>query len=93
MLVVFAALAAAFGVVVWILGKRRGDRLAGQVALLGIPGVYLAGLASWGDSRWFYVPGLSMMAGAVLVQVVGWRRAANRSTDDRSTSHEREGSP
>jgi hypothetical protein len=92
MLIVFAAIGVAVGVAGWIVGKRKGDRLAGRAVLLGIPGVYLAGLASWGESRWLYVPGLSLMAGAVLVQVVGWRQGSSRSTDDRLTSHESEGS-
>ena len=92
MVIIFAALMMVVGVAGWIVGKRKGDRLAGRGVLLGIPGVYLAGLASWGESRWLYVPGLSMMAAAVLVQIVGWRRGSSRSTDDRATSDEAEGS-
>jgi hypothetical protein len=79
MLIIFAVLAAAFGVAVWLLGRRKGDRLAGPVALLGIPGVYIAGLASWGAPRWLYVPGVTLIAGAVLIQVLGWRRSAART--------------
>ena len=92
MVIIFAALMMVVGVAGWIVGKRKGDRLAGRSVLLGIPGAYLAGLASWGESRWLYLPGLSMMAGAVLVQIVGWRRGSSSSTDDHSTSHEAEGS-
>jgi hypothetical protein len=90
-LIIFAIVSAVFGAAVWILGTRKGDRLAGPSALLGIPGVYIAGLASWGGPRWLYVPGLSLMAGAVLVQVLGWRRHASRSDSDRQTDHETEG--
>ena len=90
-LITFAIVAAAFGAAVWILGRRKGDRLAGPCALLGIPGVYIAGLASWGGPRWLYAPGLSLMAGAVLVQVLGWRRDASCSDSDRQTGRETDG--
>jgi hypothetical protein len=89
-LIIFAIVAAAFGVAVWILGRRKGDRLAGASALLGIPGVYIAGLASWGGPRWLYAPGLSLIAGAVLVQVLGWRQDASCSDSDRQTEREKE---
>jgi hypothetical protein len=86
-LIIFAILAAVFGVAVWILERRRGERLAGLAGLLGIPGVYVAGLASWGGPRWLYVPGVSLMAAAVLVQVLGWRRQASRSDIDEQSDH------
>jgi hypothetical protein len=83
LLITFGFFAAAFGVVVTLLGRRKGDRLAGRVALLGVPGVYIAGLASWGEPRWLYVPGLGLIAGAILLQVVGWRRGSFRNDGDR----------
>jgi len=92
-LIVFAILAAVFAVVVWIMERRRGERLAGLSGLLGIPGVYIAGLASWGGPRWLYVPGVSLMAGFVLVQVLGWRRQVSQSDIDGQSDHGWEGPP
>lgn len=69
-----AAIFAAIGVVAWVRARRKRERLAGLTLLLGIPGVYIADFASWDESRWLYAPALAMMAGAVLVQVLAWRR-------------------
>jgi hypothetical protein len=58
-----AAFSAAFGLLVWLLRRRQGDPFLRLNLLLGIPGVYLAGLASWGEPTWLFVPGLTLMAG------------------------------
>jgi hypothetical protein len=68
-----AAFFAAGSLVVWFL-ERRKDRLIGRVLLLGVPGVYLSGLASFGAPGWLYIPGLTLLAAGYVVQVRAWRR-------------------
>jgi hypothetical protein len=77
-LIASGAIFAAIGAVAWVRARRKRERLAGLTLLLGIPGVYIADFASWDEPRWLYAPALVMMAGAVLVQVVAWRRQSRR---------------
>lgn len=77
---------AAGGVPVWLLRRRKGDRQVGPWLLLAVPGVYLAFLATLGEPMWLFVPGLSLMAGAVLVQILGWRSTAPPSDGDRGAN-------
>lgn len=69
-----AAIFAAIGVVAWVRARRKRERLVGLTLLLGIPGVYIADFASWDEPTWLYAPAAAMVAGAVLVQVLAWRR-------------------
>jgi hypothetical protein len=69
-----AAFLAVFGLLGWRLSRRKGDRYAGWLLLAGLPGLYLAFLASIGVSRWLYIPGLGLLAPACVIQVVSWRR-------------------
>jgi uncharacterized membrane protein len=69
---------AAIGAVAWVRARRKRERLAGVTLLLGIPGVYIADFASWDEPRWLYAPAGVMMAGAVVVQVLAWRRQSRR---------------
>lgn len=64
-----AAFLAVFGLVTWFLfrGKRGGSTWS---LLLGLPGVYLAWLASIGAPKWLYIPGLSLLGASYLVQIV-----------------------
>jgi len=45
-MIIFAIVFAVFGAAVWVIERRKGDRLAGPWALLAIPGVYIASVAS-----------------------------------------------
>jgi hypothetical protein len=68
----------AFGAVVWLVERRRGNRL-GPALLTGIPGVYLCGWASTGGPAWLYVPGVPLLAAGYLLQVIRvQRRPAGR---------------
>jgi hypothetical protein len=69
-----AVFLAAFGVVVWLLERRKGDRYSGRILLVGLPGLYLAGLASLGAPKWLYIPGLGLIVAAYVMQIVIWRR-------------------
>lgn len=81
-----AAFLVVFGLVVWLLERRKGDRytgrvlvaglpgISGRVLLVGLPGIYLAGLASSGAPKWLYIPGLGLMAVSYLMQIVIWHR-------------------
>jgi len=62
---------AVFGLLVWYLERRKGRPYAGRVLLTGVPGVYLAGLASFGATKWLYIPGLGLMAVSYLLQLAG----------------------
>jgi hypothetical protein len=83
-----AAFYAAGGVAVWLLRRRKGDRQAGPWLLLVVPGVYLAFLSTMGEPRWLFLPGLALIAGAVLVQILGWRSATPRSDSDRGADQD-----
>jgi hypothetical protein len=76
-----AAFFAVGGLVIWLVRRRKAGRLEGLELLLAIPGVYLAGLASWGEPTWLFVPGLVLIAGNVVVQVLGWRRQESSAGD------------
>jgi hypothetical protein len=69
-----AAFLAVFGLLAWRFSRRKGDRYAGWVLLVGLPGLYLAFLASLGVARWLYIPGLGLLASSYVMQVVSWRR-------------------
>ena len=62
------------GLVIWLLERRKGDRYTGRYLLVGLPGLYLAGLPAFGASRWLYIPGLSLLVLSQLVPIVIWRR-------------------
>jgi hypothetical protein len=81
-----AAIFAAVGIVGWIRARRKSERFAGLTLLLGIPGIFLADFASWDESRWLYIPALGMIAAAVLVQILAWRRRSHPREDARRTS-------
>jgi hypothetical protein len=67
-----AAFFAAGGLVIWFF-ERRKDRHIGRTLLLGVPGVYLSGLPSFGAPKWLYIPGLPLLAASYVVQVLPWR--------------------
>jgi hypothetical protein len=67
-----AAIFAAFGSLAWYVERRKG-RHHGLTLVTGLPGVYLAGMASMGDPEWLYVPGITLMAVSYLMQLVRWR--------------------
>jgi hypothetical protein len=48
----------------------------------------LAFLSTMGEPRWLFVPGLGLIAGAVLVQILGWRSATPRSDSDRGADQD-----
>ena len=69
-----AAFFTVFGLVDWWhFGHRKHQRYMGRMLLTGIPGLYLAGLASMGETKWLYIPGLGLMGSACLMQILGWR--------------------
>jgi hypothetical protein len=68
-----AAIFAAFGSLAWYVERRKG-RHQGLVLLTGLPGVYLAGMASMGDPEWLYVPGITLIVVSYLMQLLSWRR-------------------
>lgn len=82
-----AAIFAAVGVLGWVRARRKRERFAGLTLLLGIPGVYMADFASWNEPRWLYWPALGLMAGAVLVQVLAWRRRSHAPRDAHRISY------
>jgi hypothetical protein len=67
-----AAFLAAGGLVTWFWGRRK-DRFIGRSLFLGLPGIYLSGLASDGASKWLYIPGLTLLAAFYVMQVPPWR--------------------
>jgi hypothetical protein len=76
-----AAFFTIFGVLAWFLSRRKGNRYVGWQLLAGLPGLYLAGLASMGEPKWLLIPGLTLMGVGVLLEVLRWRRP--RSEDGR----------
>jgi hypothetical protein len=46
-----AAFVAVFGLVVWLVERRKGERYTGRLLLLGLPGLYLAGLPYFGGQN------------------------------------------
>jgi hypothetical protein len=62
------------GLVIWLYSRRKGDRYTGWLLFVGLPGLYLAGLASLGAPEWLYIPGLGLLASSYLMQIVIWRR-------------------
>jgi len=74
-----AAAAAGFGVLVWLVERRKGDRHAGLAVLLGVPGVYLGFLVSLGATKWLYVPAITLIVMGTLVQI---RIPPSRSRQD-----------
>jgi hypothetical protein len=46
----------------------------GWQVLTGVPGVYLVGLASIGEPKWLYIPGLPLMGAGVVLELLSWRR-------------------
>jgi hypothetical protein len=76
-----AAFLAIGGLVGWLFSRRKGDRYAGRVLLLGLPGVYLAALPSLGAPKWLYIPGLTLLVSSYIMQIIIWRRQrANRDS-------------
>jgi hypothetical protein len=76
-----AAFMVAGGLMIWLLERRKGDRYTGRVLLVGLPGLYLASLVSYGAPKWFYVPGLGLIAASMVLQIViGRRQKAARNT-------------
>lgn len=69
-----AAFLVVAGLIIWLLERRKGDRYIGRVLLLGLPGLYLAGLVPLGAPKWLYIPGLGLMASSYILQIVIWRR-------------------
>ena len=68
------------GLLIWYLERRRHGRNIGRQLLIGLPGVYLAGVASISSWKWLYVPGLGLVAAYYLMPFVG-RRAKRAATD------------
>ena len=59
-----------FGLLVWLLRRRKGDRATGPALLVGVPGVYIAALPSLDDApKWLYIPGLLLLALSYLIQL------------------------
>jgi len=90
----FAIFLAVFGVFVyWRFYVRRGDRLTGRPLAIGLPGLYLASLPTFGASRWFYAPGLTLMAAFYVVELLLWRRRRRLPTTnpDALSSDQRRG--
>jgi hypothetical protein len=75
-----AAFLIVFGLVVWLFSRRKGDRATGPVMLVGLPGIYLSGLAALGAPKWLYIPALVLVVSSYLMQLVFWRR--QRANDD-----------
>jgi hypothetical protein len=70
-----AAFLVCFGLLVWLLRRRQGDRVTGPALLAGLPGIYLASLPPIADApKWLYIPGLLLVALSYLIQVVLQRR-------------------
>ena len=59
-----------FGLVVWFLWRRKGDRATGPALLLGLPGLYLSLLAAVSGRRWLYLPAVVLVVSSYLVQWV-----------------------
>lgn len=58
---------AVFGLAAWYLERVKG-RAVGLILLLGLPGVYLAGLPFYGGPRWLLAPGLVLLVASYVVQ-------------------------
>jgi hypothetical protein len=69
-----AAFLAVFGLVIWFLERRKG-RPTALTLMLGLPGVYLAGLPFVGAPRWLSGPGLVLLIAGYLVQLPDRRRS------------------
>lgn len=82
-----AGFLAAFGLLVWYLERRRHGRRIGKQLLVGLPGVYLAFLATLTAWKWLYIPGLGLLAAYYIVPFV--RQSGKKGATDR----DRRGSP
>lgn len=80
------AIFAAIGLLAWVRARRKRERFAGLTLLLGIPAVYMADFASWNEPTWLYWPALALILGAVLVQVLVWRRQSRARKNPHRTS-------
>jgi membrane protein implicated in regulation of membrane protease activity len=90
----FAIFLVVFGVFVyWRFYVRKGDRLTGRLLAVGLLGLYLASLPNFGASRWFYAPGLTLLAAFYVLQLMLWRRWRRRPTTspDAPSSDQRRG--
>jgi uncharacterized membrane protein len=82
-----AAFLVVAGLAIWLLEHRKGDRYSGWILLVGLPGLYLAGLVPFGAPKWLYIPGLGLMAVSYGMQIVIWRRQkASRNAAPRDSS-------
>ena len=74
-----AAFFAVFGLLIWFVSRRKGDRDTSRLLLVGLPGVYFCGVAAVGAWKWLYVPGVALVVSAYVLQLVLWRQQASKS--------------
>ncbi len=76
---VFAAVfAAAFGLLVWWISRRRGKPESGLTIFLGIAGVYIGFWGVMKSAHWLYVPCVAMILSLYAIDFAARRRAAHR---------------
>ena len=76
---IFAAVfAAAFGLLVWWMSRRRGKPESGLTIFLGIAGVYVGFWGVMKSAHWLYVPCVAMILSSYAIDFAARRRAAHR---------------
>jgi hypothetical protein len=89
-----AVFAAAFGLLVWWMSRRKGIPAAGLTIFLGIAGVYIGFWGVMEKRHWLYVPCVLLMLASYVIEFAARRRSASRDkaarTTDVDTSQRRE---
>ena len=66
-----AAILVCLGLMVWLAGRRKGDRTVVPVLLFGFPGIYLGLVVMLDDApKWLYIPSLLLVTLSALVQLI-----------------------
>jgi hypothetical protein len=77
-LIFVAVVAAAFGLLVWWLSRRRGKPESGLTIFLGIGGVYVGFWGVMKSVHWLYVPCVALILASYAIDFAARRRAVRR---------------
>jgi drug/metabolite transporter (DMT)-like permease len=87
-LIFAAAFAAAFGLLVWWLSRRRGSPENGLTVFLGIAGVYVGFWGVMKSEHWLYVPCVALILASYAIDFAARRRHRTTGPADSSSHHE-----
>jgi CHASE2 domain-containing sensor protein len=83
-----AVFAAAFGLLVWWLSRRRGTPESGLTIVLAAAGVYVGGWGVMKSVHWLYVSCVALILASYAIDYVARRRHNASGPADRSQHHE-----